>query len=102
MTGTVVTLRECLQSSGLILKELRASLLAGLRRPGIQGMPSPVNQCYRLIATLDLRIARQHDIICLMASAASANAIVVSMAQNIWLGRNPCSHSPKWLFLQTR
>jgi len=41
---------------------------------------------YRLIATLDLRIARQHDIICLMASAASANAIVVSMAQNIWLG----------------
>jgi hypothetical protein len=48
MTGTVVTLQECLQSSGLILKELRASLLAGLRRPGIQGMPSPVNECYRL------------------------------------------------------
>jgi len=43
-------------------------------------------ECKRLIATLDLRIARQHDIICLMAGAASANAIVVSMAQNIWLG----------------
>ena len=48
MIGTVVTLQECLQSSGLILKELRASLLAGLRRPGTQGMPSPVNECYHL------------------------------------------------------
>ena len=56
MTGTVITLQGCMQSSGLILKELRASLLIVLRRPAIQGMPGPVNECYRLISTTDVEL----------------------------------------------